>query len=215
MYQHYEFENVPLPYDYSALEPYIDTKTMELHHDKHLQTYVNNLNAALKNYPSLHTWSLEKLIYNANSLPKEIRTAVVNNGGGVYNHNFYFAGMANSEIKSPIGNLSYAIDKVFGSFDGFKSMFKQQALSVFGSGYAWLVMDRNCNLKIITTANQGTPLVNNLCPILNIDVWEHAYYLKHYNKRADYIDDWFQVVNWEKADEKYMKCKMLCNAKSR
>lgn len=214
MYEHYKFENKPLPYDYSALEPYIDTKTMELHHDKHLQTYVDNLNLALKNYPALHSWSLEKLLYNTDRLPKEIRTAVHNNGGGVYNHNFYFEGMANSEIKKPIGNLATAIDNFFGSYDEFKSKFKQQALSVFGSGYAWLVMDRMGNLKIITTANQDTPIVKNLCPILVIDVWEHAYYLKHYNKRTDYIDDWFQVINWEKAEENYMKCKMIFNTKA-
>lgn len=213
MNDHYLFVNKPLPYDYNALEPYIDTKTMELHHDKHLQTYVDNLNATLKNYPALHSWSLEKLIINANRLPKEIRTSVKNNAGGVYNHDFFFQGMVNSQVKEPVGKLSTAIDKTFGSYNGFKTKFKQAALSVFGSGYSWLVLDRLGNLKIVTTANQDTPITQNLCPILTIDVWEHAYYLKHYNKRVDYIDDWFQVVNWEKAEENYLKCKMGTNSK--
>lgn len=213
MYEHYKFENKPLPYNYNALEPYIDTKTMELHHDKHLQTYVDNLNIALASYPALHSWPLEKLLYNINSLPKEIRTAVRNNGGGVYNHNLYFEGMANTKIKTPIGNLSSAIDKAFGSYYEFKAKFKQQAISVFGSGYAWLVMDRSGHIIIVATANQDTPLTNNLCPILLIDVWEHAYYLKHYNKRADYIDDWFEVINWEKAELNFMKCRVTFNLK--
>ena len=169
---HYPFTNPPLPYAYQALEPYIDEKTMKLHHDRHLQTYVDNLNKALADYSRFHNWTLEQLIYNIASLPEEIQTAVRNNGGGVYNHLLYFTGL----------------------------------LSVFGSGYAWLVVAADGSLMITTTKNQDTPLPLGLCPVFNLDVWEHAYYLKHYNLRADYIDDLFHVINWEQAGQRYMAC---------
>ncbi len=206
MNEHYPFVNPPLPYAYDALEPYIDTKTMHLHHDRHLQTYVDNLNSALKDYPELHSWSLEQLIYNADRLPASIRQSVINNGGGVYNHIFYFNGMSNSETRSQAGILYNAIVRDFGSVEKFYDAFKKQALSVFGSGYAWLVVDQNGKLKIVTSANQDTPIAQNLCPVAGIDVWEHAYYLKHYNERAAYIDDWFNVVNWERSGELYKNC---------
>lgn len=206
MNEHYPFVNPPLPYAYDALEPFIDTKTMELHHDRHLQTYVDNLNNTLKDYPALQNWSLEQLIYNADRLPAAIQKSIKDNGGGVYNHIFYFNGMTNSETRSNAGILYTAIIKEFGSYEKFYNEFKNQALSVFGSGYAWLVVDQNGKLRIITSANQDTPITRNMCPILAIDVWEHAYYLKHYNKRVDYIDDWTQVVNWEHADELYKQC---------
>lgn len=205
-YDKYKFELKPLPYDYDALEPYIDTKTMELHHDRHLQTYVDNLNAALANYPLYQTWSLEKLITNINWLPEQIRTEVKNNAGGVYNHNLYFENMSPAPNEMPEGNLINAINKEFGDYENFKKQFKAAALSVFGSGWAYLVLDHHKKLKIVRTANQDTPLPMNMCPVMILDVWEHAYYLKHYNKRGDYIDDWFNVVNLEKAEENYNAC---------
>lgn len=197
---------MPLPYAYNAMEPFIDTKTMELHHDKHLQAYVDNLNHALENYPMLHKLTLEQLLVQENLIPEEIRTAVHNNGGGVYNHRFYFNTLKIEGSKNPVGLLGEYIKKTFGSDQNFKNQMKEAAMSVFGSGYAWLVVGGDGVLRIITTANQDTPLPEGLCPVLNLDVWEHAYYLKHYNVRADYIDDWFQVVNWEKADENYRSC---------
>ena len=207
MNEHYPFVNPPLPYDYDALEPYIDTKTMHLHHDRHLQTYVDNLNATLKGYPELHNLSLEQLIKNTARLPAAIRQPIINNGGGVYNHIFYFNGMSNSAALSQAGVLYHAIIQNFRTFESFFDEFKRQTLSVFGSGYAWLVLNQGGNLKIVTSANQDTPIRQNLCPILAIDVWEHAYYLKHYNERAAYIDDWFHVVNWEHAEKLYKDCR--------
>jgi len=206
MNEHYPFINPPLPYAYDALEPFIDTKTMHLHHDRHLQTYVDNLNATLEDYPELHSWSLEELIYNVNKLPEEIQESIIHNGGGVYNHIFYFNGMSNSETRSQAGMLYPAIIKDFGSVEQFYNEFISKALSVFGSGYAWLVVDSDGDLIIVTSANQDTPIPLELCPVLAIDVWEHAYYLKHYNKRVDYINDWFNVVDWQRAGELYENC---------
>ena len=203
--EYYPFVNIPLPYAYNALEPYIDEKTMRLHHDKHLQTYINNLNAVLKDNPQLQELTLEELLVDVPNLSEELQTPIRNNAGGVYNHEFYFEGMLTTKTE-PHGELAPAINKQYGSTAGFIEEFKKAALSVFGSGYAWLVYD-NGALKIITTPNQNSPIEQNLCPILAIDVWEHAYYLKHYNVRVDYIDDWFKVVNWEKANEKYLMCK--------
>ncbi len=203
MNEHYKFQNVPLPYKYNGLEPYIDAKTVMLHHDRHLQSYVDNLNKILKDYKALQNLSLEQLIIYSNKLPREIRTEVKNNAGGIYNHIFYFNGMCNAELKAPKGKLADKINEQFGCFDNFKNEFKKYALSVFGSGYAWLVSDMRGNIKIVTTANQDTPIAYNLIPILCIDVWEHAYYLKHYNKRNDYIEDWFNVVNWNRAEKIY------------
>lgn len=206
----YEFKNTPLPYAYDALEPFIDSKTMQLHHDKHLGTYIDNLNNVLKDYPAYRNWPLEKLIYDSYKLPIKIRKTVERNAGGVYNHEFYFNGLLNSDIKSPIGEIAHAIDKSFGSYDKFKETFSSNASGVFGSGYTWLVLDTMCNLRIINTPNQVTTIADNLCPILNIDVWEHAYYLKHYNKRSDYITDWFSVINWDIAEKRYQTCKRFC-----
>lgn len=198
MNEHYPFENPPLPYAYDALEPYIDTLTMHLHHDRHLQTYVENLNKALAGYPALHSWPLERLLTNADRLPAAIQTAVTNNGGGVYNHVFYFNGMSPSDTRNQAGELYNAIVRDFGSADAFFEAFKKAALAVFGSGYAWLVLNKNGRLSIVETANQHTPIAKGLCPIATIDVWEHAYYLKHYNERAKYIDDWFHVADWSR-----------------
>lgn len=201
MNRHYKFENKPLPYAYDAIEPYIDTKTMELHHDKHLQTYVDNLNKLLENYLYLQEWTLEQLVVYADLLPEEIRTPVQNNAGGIYNHEFYFNELGNLQVKEPIGRLRAAIDRDFGSYKKFKAAIEEKGLSVFGSGYAWLVAGAAGNLEIITMPNQETPLTRNVCPILALDVWEHAYYLKHYNVRAAYIEDWLLAVDWEKTNQ--------------
>ena len=206
MTDHYKFENTPLPYGYDALEPYIDSQTMQLHHDKHLQTYIDNLNNALKDYPRLQTLTLGELILSAPRLPKAIGTPIARNAGGVYNHRFYFEGIEPPAEQSMNGALEVILDKTFGGYDAFREKFKVAALAVFGSGYAWLVTDRQGRLSIITTANQETPLTRGMCPVLNIDVWEHAYYLKHYNKRTDYIDDWFHVINWSAANSRYLAC---------
>jgi Fe-Mn family superoxide dismutase len=197
---HYPFELVPLQYAYDALEPHIDTLTMELHHDRHLKTYVDNLNAALKDYPDYHSWSLEKLLTQVNWLPEPLRLPVKNNGGGVYNHEFFFANITPIQGVHPDETLLAAMELYFGGFDGFVKEFSAAAAGVFGSGYAWLAAGARGGLSIVKTANQDTLLTRGLCPLVCIDVWEHAYYLKHYNKRADYIQDWFHIVNWEQAN---------------
>lgn len=201
----YPFINLPLPYDYGALEPNIDAQTMHLHHDRHLQTYIDNLNAALQGQPSLQRLSLTELIENASRMPTGMQATIRNNAGGVYNHRFYFDGMQPATGQMPVGALAQAIDRDFGSLDHFREAFDQAALSVFGSGYAWLVYD-GTRLRILTTANQNCPLESGLCPVLTADVWEHAYYLKHFNKRADYLADWFPLINWEQAEQRYRKC---------
>lgn len=206
MNEHYKFVNTPLPYAFDAMEPYIDEKTMWLHHNRHLQAYIDNLNKTLSEYPSFQNWTLEELIMNIPSLPKEIQTTVKNNSGGVFNHQFYFSNLLNPAPSQPIGMLCEAIKKEFGSYTAFQNQFKAAAMSVFGSGYAWLVVNALGQLCIITTQNQDTPLTLGMCPVLNIDVWEHAYYLKHYNLRADYINDWFHVVNWNRANQNYIRC---------
>lgn len=200
----YPFVNLPLPYAYDAMEPYIDEQTMRLHHDKHLQTYINNLNAAIEKDPRLKLLPLRQLIAYADNLPQPLQTAVRNNAGGVYNHRFYFDGLKNPSDGTPSGELLREIKKSFGTFENFEAELKAAALSVFGSGYAWVVADGNA-LKIVTTANQNVP-DGKYCPILNLDVWEHAYYLKHFNVRADYIDDYFNVINWSKVEERYREC---------
>ena len=200
--EYYPFVNLPLPYAYDALEPYIDEKTMHLHHDKHLQTYIDNLNKVLDAHPELQSLSLTELLKYLSRMPADVQQPIRNNGGGVYKHRFYFALLTNPTEGEAVGHLGEAITRTFGSFQNFKDQFKQAALSVFGSGYAWLVLN-NGRLEIMTTANQNTSIELRLGPILAIDVWEHAYYLKHYNVRADYIDDWFQVVNWEQAELNY------------
>ncbi len=206
--EHYEFVNTPLPYTYDALEPYIDEKTMHLHHDKHLQTYINNLNNILREYPALQELSLEELITQAVYFPPEVKTSIINNAGGVYNHKFYFSILAKPTAANggnrPMGVLAKYINDIFGGFDRFKEQFTAAALGVFGSGYAWLIAGDSGMLSIVTTANQNTPQLQRYTPIINIDVWEHAYYLKHYNVRANYITDWFQVVNWEQANRNFL-----------
>lgn len=206
MNEHYPFVNLPLPYPYDALEPYIDTQTMYLHHDRLQQRYVANLNAILRDYPQLQNMTLEELLSNPESLPEEARQGIINNGGGVYNHIIYFAGMTNSMTRSQAETLFPAIVESFGTVEQFFDEFKRYAMSVFGSGYAWLVVDPNGTLSFVTTPNQNSPISNGLCVIAGIDVWEHAYFLKRFNDRAAYIEDWFHVVSWEAADERYKLC---------
>ena len=201
-----KFKVEPLPYAYDALEPYIDKDTMKLHHDKHYQAYVDKLNAAILKHPELYYSSLEDLLTNLQSLPSDIALTIKNNGGGAYNHGFFFNIMTDKKT-NPSGNLLKSIERDFGSYDNFEACFKKAALDVFGSGWTWLVADKNGKLSIMNTANQDTPISVNLIPIIGIDVWEHAYYLKYKNKRVDYIDNWFNVINWDKALENYNNIK--------
>ena len=179
---------------------------MYLHHDRLQQRYVVNLNIILKDYPQLQSLSLEELISDPESLPAEVRQGIINNAGGVYNHIIYFSGMTNSMTRSQADELYPAIQQDFGSVEQFFDEFKKYALSVFGSGYAWLVLDSNGRLRFVTTANQNSPVTDGFCVIAGIDVWEHAYFLKRFNDRAAYIEDWFHVVSWEAADERYKAC---------
>ena len=201
MNEHYPFENPPLPYAYDALEPYIDAKTMHLHHDRHLQTYVNHLNEVLLPHPVLHDKPLTFLLTHPTLLPCGIQIPIKNNAGGVYNHIFYFSGLT-PNVDTPVPEpLSAFLTESFGSVEKFKEKFKSAALSVFGSGYAWLIAEPSGRLCIFVTKNQDTPLPAGFFPLLNIDVWEHAYYLKHYNERDAYIDDWFHVANFSQANQ--------------
>lgn len=191
----YPFINTPLPYDYQALEPYIDATTMYLHHEKHLQAYIDKLNKLLTKEPKLQACTLEELTQMPGDIGK--------NSGGVYNHRFYFEGLQPPK-KVPHNPLYEEIESQFQSFEAFQKIFKQTALSVFGSGYAWLVWERGM-FRIITTANQDVPCLNKMSPVFCIDVWEHAYYLKHYNLRGDYIDNWFKVINWDIAQMRWQQ----------
>lgn len=186
----------PLPFAYDALEPYIDAETMRIHHDRHHQTYVNNLNDAISRYPELYAYTLGQMLTYADMLPSDVKSAILNNGGGHYNHSFIWNTLSPEGNMLPSGTISTAINREFGSYSNFKRAFTAAALSVFGSGYAWLVLTPGGRLEIITTRNQYTPLPLNLIPLLAIDVWEHAYYLKHQNNRDRYIENWFNVINW-------------------
>lgn len=199
----YPFVNTPLPYAYNALEPYIDEKTMRLHHDRHLQTYIDNLNKLMDENPALQQFSLEELLTRWCRLPQHLQIPVRNNAGGVFNHRFYFNSMKEPGAPCEAPRLFDEMSLQFKSPEDFKSQFKEAALSVFGSGYAWLV-SHGGRLKIITTATQNTPPLNSMTLLLNIDVWEHAYYLKHYNMRAAYIDDWFHLINWEAVEGRFL-----------
>lgn len=189
-----------LPYGYDALEPYIDVETMHLHHHKHHNTYVTNLNAAIEKYPELGEQSIEELVTNLNEVPEDIRTAVRNNGGGHANHSFFWKIMAPNAGGEPTGAIKEAIDQAFGSFEKMKEEFKTAATGRFGSGWAWLVLN-NGKLEITSTANQDSPLTDGKTPIIGLDVWEHAYYLKYKNVRPDYIAAFWDVVNWDQANE--------------
>ena len=193
----------PLPYPYNALEPHIDERTMQIHHDKHHGAYVNNLNAALEPFPDLQKKSVEELIANLDALPEKVRTPVRNNGGGHVNHTMFWEMMAPGGAKEPGGELAQAISKAFGAFDKFKEAFAKAGVGRFGSGWAWLVADRAGTVTIEDTPNQDTPLMSGRSPILGCDVWEHAYYLKYQNRRPDYITAWWNVVNWTDVAKRY------------
>jgi Fe-Mn family superoxide dismutase len=187
----------PLPYAFDALEPYIDARTMEIHYTKHHQAYVDNLCKALDQFPELYKKSLEHILKHLDQLPSSIKTAVQNNGGGHYNHSLFWSMMKKGGGGKPKGALADQIAKQFGSFEAFQEQFNTAAKSRFGSGWAWLIINSHGDLEVTSTANQDTPLAFNGQPILALDVWEHAYYLKYQNKRVDYITAWWHVVNWD------------------
>jgi Fe-Mn family superoxide dismutase len=193
----------PLPYDYNALEPHIDEQTMHLHHDKHHAAYVNNLNAALEKYPDLQGKSAEELIRDLNSLPDDIRTAVRNNGGGHVNHTMFWQIMGPKGGGEPTGAIATAINQSFGSFDAFKQQFNDAGVKRFGSGWVWLCRDGSGGLHIESTANQDNPVSEGHRPIFGNDVWEHAYYLKYQNRRPEYLNAWWNVVNWDEVNKRF------------
>jgi Fe-Mn family superoxide dismutase len=195
-----------LSYAFDALEPHIDARTMEIHHDKHHAGYVKNLNAALDKHPELAQKSLEDLVSNPDSIPEDIRTAVRNNGGGHYNHSIFWTVMAPNGGGQPAGELASAINSAFGSFDSFKETFTNAALTRFGSGWAWLGF-QNGKLAVLSLPNQDSPLLAGLKPIMGIDVWEHAYYLNYQNRRGDYINAWWNVVNWDEVARRFQATK--------
>jgi len=197
------YELPPLPYDYSALEPYIDTQTMQLHHDKHHAAYVNNLNAALQNNSEFASLPIDELVRRLNDVPENIRTAVRNNGGGHANHSMFWKIMTPNGGGEPTGELASAIQQAFGSFDAFKTALNDAGVKRFGSGWTWLVLDRNGKLQVMSTANQDSPLTEGLYPVMGNDVWEHAYYLKYQNRRPEYLNAWWNVVNWNEIARRY------------
>lgn len=199
----YPYTLPPLPYAYDALESYIDKRTMELHHKKHHQGYVDKLNAALEKHPDLQDKDLVDLVKNLKDVPEDIRTEVRNQGGGHLNHSFFWQCLAPDAGGEPEGDLADAIDEAFGTFADFQKQMDQAAIKRFGSGWAWLVLDKHKKLKIISTANQDSPYSDGYEPILGIDVWEHAYYLHYQNRRADYIAAWWHVVNWTFVENTY------------
>jgi Fe-Mn family superoxide dismutase len=198
-----KYELPSLPYAYNALEPFIDAQTMEIHHTKHHQTYVTKLNEALALHPELDDKPLDWLLANMQSVPEDIRPAVRNHGGGHWNHSMFWEIMKPAGSGLGLGDLATAIDSTFGDFQAFQEAFNKAATSQFGSGWAWLVSDSTGKLSVISTANQDNPISQGLKPILGLDVWEHAYYLKYQNKRPDYITAWWNIVNWEKVESNY------------
>ncbi len=201
------FELPPLPYDYTALEPYIDEQTMHLHHDKHHQAYVTNLNNALQGQSQFENLAIEDLARRINEVPENIRTAVRNNGGGHANHSMFWQIMKPNGGGDPSGALAQAITEAFGSFDQFKTAFNDAGTKRFGSGWAWLSLDSSGKLQVTSTANQDSPLMEGHFPIMGNDVWEHAYYLKYQNRRADYLAAWWNVVNWDEIAKRYERAK--------
>ncbi len=192
----------PLPYDYNALEPHIDEQTMRIHHDKHHAAYVNNLNAALEKHPELAGKSVDDLVKGINSVPEDIRTAVRNNGGGHVNHTMFWEIMGPGKGGAPSGAIAEAITSTFGDFEKFKTQLNDAGAKRFGSGWAWL-LDVGGKLVIESTANQDSPLMEGKKPILGVDVWEHAYYLKYQNRRPDYLAAWWSVVNWDAVNKRF------------
>ncbi|WP_027963444.1 superoxide dismutase [Halalkalibacillus halophilus] len=201
-----KFELPELPYAYDALEPHIDKETMNIHHTKHHNTYVTKLNAALEGHSDLQDKSLEELLTGLDSLPSDIQTAVRNNGGGHANHTLFWTVLSPNGGGNPTGELADKINEKFGSFDQFKEEFTTAATGRFGSGWAWLVV-KNGNLEITSTPNQDTPVMDGVTPVLGLDVWEHAYYLKYQNRRPDYIKEFWNVVNWDEVAKRYEEAK--------
>ena len=201
------FEVPPLPYGYDALEPYIDTQTMQVHHDKHHAAYVNNLNAAIKDQAQFASMSVDELLRHINDVPENIRTAVRNNAGGHSNHTMFWTIMKHNGGGAPTGELANAINAAFGSFDAFKAAFNDAGVKRFGSGWAWLILDSSGKLQVISTANQDSPLMEGNYPVMGNDVWEHAYYLKYQNRRPDYLTAWWNVVNWDEVAKRYAKAR--------
>ena len=192
----------PLPYDYAALEPYIDAQTMTLHHDKHHATYVTNLNNALQKYSQLQNKSAEELIRDIKSVPDDIRTAVRNNGGGHVNHSMFWKIMKPKGGGPPTGKIADEIKSAFGGFEDFQKLFNDTGAKQFGSGWVWLVRNASGKLQVLSTPNQDNPMMDGHYPIMGNDVWEHAYYLKYQNKRADYLAAWWNVVNWDEINKR-------------
>lgn len=199
----YPYQLPTLPYGYEALAPMIGAETLTFHHDKHFQTYVDNLNKALGDCTDCKNKALDDLLRNLDALPEAKRTAVRNNGGGVYNHTLYFECMSPGGGGQPSGELAQAMERAFGPFDVWKKLMKEAALGQFGSGYAFLVSDTAGHVSILKTANQDCPLSQGLIPLLCVDVWEHAYYLDYQNRRPDYTDKWFDVICWKTVEQKY------------
>lgn len=192
------FQLPNLSYGYNALEPYMDEQTMHIHHDKHHKAYMDKFNTALEKYPDLYKKTVEEILADIDSIPEDIRTAVKNNGGGYYHHSIFWQMMSPNKSE-PKGELKKAIDKTFGSFDKFKEKFTAEASTHFASGWTWLVKDKKSNLSVISTPNQDSPISQGLTPLLGIDTWEHAYYLKYQNRRPEYIEAWWNVANWDYA----------------
>ncbi len=199
------YELPPLPYDYNALEPTIDEETMHLHHEKHHNTYVTNLNSALEQHPDADPGDINQLLANINDVPEDIRRAVRNNGGGHANHAMFWQIMSPDGGGEPVGDLADAINQSFGSFDSFKEQWAAAAApgAIFGSGWAWLIASPDGSVRIETTMNQDSPLMEGKLPVIGLDVWEHAYYLTYRNRRPEYINSWWNVVNWEEAERRY------------
>ena len=199
----YPFVVRPLPYEYDALTPVLDEVTLEFHHDRHYKTYVDNLNNILADYPELQQKSLKELLTGLEELPVAARVGIRNNGGGVFNHELYFDAMKSPAGQEPVGSLAEAIIRDFGSYKQWQEQMKQAAVSKFGSGWAWLLADKSGKLSIVQTANQDVPDLEEYTPLFLVDVWEHAYYLQYQNRRADYVDGWFNLINWRKAQKRY------------
>lgn len=199
------FQLPPLPYDYADLEPYIDAETMRFHHDKHHAGYTKKLNAAVNKYPRLKTMSAEELLRNLPSLPEDIRETVRNNGGGYVNHKMFWEIMSPNGGGKPTGNLAAAINETFGSFKKFKKEFEATGGKRFGSGWVWLVRNNQGKLQVINTPNQDSPLLQGMYPIMGNDVWEHAYYLKYHNQRGEYLNQWWNVVNWDEVANRFAR----------
>jgi Fe-Mn family superoxide dismutase len=202
-----EYTLPPLPYDYAALEPHIDAKTMEIHYTKHHQTYITNVNTALKDHPNLQGKTIEDLISHLDAVPESIRTAVRNNGGGHANHSLFWQLMKPGGGGEPTGALASAITSELGGFATFKESFGKAGLTRFGSGWAWLIVGKDGKLAVSSSPNQDSPIMDGLTPLLGLDVWEHAYYLKYQNRRADYIAAWWNTLNWEEIGRRYSAAK--------